>query len=155
LVETSLSPLPVYRLMPPCVQYVRSLLIHTQPFNGLWSGTTRVGRNQKKHSPTHTHPDHRASFISFLHCLYTSTKILTSILLCLVLHACLCIGATSPTEANSASYPPWYGKQYRPRCRDSGITIIFAPPPGKHSLRALVHLRNFGIINSDRCGTVK
>ena len=27
---------------------------HTQPFNGLWSGTTRVGRYQKKHSPTHT-----------------------------------------------------------------------------------------------------
>ena len=36
-------------------------------FNGLWSGTTRVGRYQKKHSPTHTHPDHRASFIIFLH----------------------------------------------------------------------------------------
>ena len=40
---------------------------HTQPFNGLWSGTTRVGRYQKKHSPTHTHPDHRTSFIIFLH----------------------------------------------------------------------------------------
>jgi len=26
-----------------------------RPFNGLWSGTTRVGRYQKKHSPTHTH----------------------------------------------------------------------------------------------------
>ena len=38
-----------------------------RPFNGLWSGTTRVGRYQKKHSPTHTHPDHRASFITFLH----------------------------------------------------------------------------------------
>ena len=38
-----------------------------RPFNGLWSGTTRVGQFQKKHSPTHTHPDHRASFISFLH----------------------------------------------------------------------------------------
>ena len=36
-------------------------------FNGLRSGTTRVGRYQKKHSPTHTHPDHRASFIIFLH----------------------------------------------------------------------------------------
>ena len=23
---------------------------HTQPFNGLWSGTTRVGQYQKKHS---------------------------------------------------------------------------------------------------------
>jgi len=38
-----------------------------RPFNGLWSGTTRVGRYQKKHSPTHTHPDHRASFITFRH----------------------------------------------------------------------------------------
>ena len=38
----------------------------TQPFYGLWSGTTRVGRYQKKHSPTHTHPDHRTSFIIFL-----------------------------------------------------------------------------------------
>ena len=38
-----------------------------QPFNGLWSGITRVGRYQKKHSPTHIHPDHRASFITFLH----------------------------------------------------------------------------------------
>ena len=33
---------------------------------GLLSGTTRVGRYQKKHSPTHTHPDHRTSFIVFL-----------------------------------------------------------------------------------------
>jgi len=40
---------------------------HTQPFNGLLSGTTRVGRYQKKNSPTHTHPDHRTSFIIFLH----------------------------------------------------------------------------------------
>ena len=38
-----------------------------QPFNGLWSGTTRVGRYQKKHSPTHTHSDHQTSFIIFLH----------------------------------------------------------------------------------------
>ena len=37
-----------------------------RPFNGL-SGTTRVGRYQKEQSPTHTHPDHRASFIIFLH----------------------------------------------------------------------------------------
>jgi len=38
-----------------------------RPFNGLWSGTTRVGRYQKKHPPTHTPPDHRASLINFLH----------------------------------------------------------------------------------------
>ena len=37
---------------------------HTQPFNGLLSGTTRVGQYQKKHSPTYTH---RTSFIIFLH----------------------------------------------------------------------------------------
>jgi len=40
---------------------------HTQLFNGLWSGTTRVSQYQKKHLPTHTHPDHRTSFIVFLH----------------------------------------------------------------------------------------
>ena len=27
--------------------------------------TTRVGRYQKKHSPTHTHPDYQTSFINF------------------------------------------------------------------------------------------
>ena len=42
---------------------------HTQPFNGLWSGTTRVGRYQKKHSPAHTYPDHPTSFINSLHLL--------------------------------------------------------------------------------------
>ena len=30
---------------------------HTQAFNCLWSGITRVGLYQKKHSPTHTHPE--------------------------------------------------------------------------------------------------
>jgi len=39
---------------------------HTAVY-GLWSGTTWVGRYQKKHSPTHTHPDHRTFFIIFLH----------------------------------------------------------------------------------------
>ena len=38
-----------------------------QPFNGRLSGTTRVGRYQKKHSPTHTHPGQCTSFITFLH----------------------------------------------------------------------------------------
>ena len=42
---------------------------HTQPFNGPWSGTTQVGRYKKKHAPTHIHPDHRTSFINFLHLL--------------------------------------------------------------------------------------
>ena len=40
---------------------------HTQPFNGRWSGTTRVGQYQKKHSLTHTNPGHRTSFINCLH----------------------------------------------------------------------------------------
>ena len=39
---------------------------HTQPFNGLWSGGTWVGRY---HWPTHTHPNHQTSFINFLHLL--------------------------------------------------------------------------------------
>jgi len=43
-----------------------TMIQDTQPFNGLWSGTTRVGRYQKKHSPTHTHPD-QTSFVNFLH----------------------------------------------------------------------------------------
>ena len=44
---------------------------HTQPFNGPWSGTTRVGQYQKKHSSTRTHPNHRTSCINFLHLLWS------------------------------------------------------------------------------------
>ena len=40
---------------------------HNCFFNGPLSGTTWVGQYQKKHSPTHTHSDHRTSFINFLH----------------------------------------------------------------------------------------
>ena len=40
---------------------------HTHTTHTRLSGTTRVGRYQKKHSPTHTHPDRRTSFIIFLH----------------------------------------------------------------------------------------
>jgi len=47
-----------------------------RPFNGLWSRTTRVDRYQKELSPTHTHPDHRASYITFLH-LQRSMAVLT------------------------------------------------------------------------------
>jgi len=36
-------------------------ITHTQPFNGLLSGTTRVGRYQKKHSPTHTNAHTKAA----------------------------------------------------------------------------------------------
>jgi len=42
---------------------------HTQLLNGRLCRTTRVGQYQKKHSPTHTHPDHRTSSINFLHLL--------------------------------------------------------------------------------------
>ena len=52
---------------------------HTQPFNGLWSGTTRVGRYQKKHSPTHSHPGHWTSFINFLHLLHYIASFLFSL----------------------------------------------------------------------------
>ena len=38
----------------------------TQPFYGPLSGTTRVSRYQKKHSPNHHH-DHHPIFISFFH----------------------------------------------------------------------------------------
>ena len=38
-----------------------------QPFNGCLSGSTRVGRYQKKHSPAHTHPGQCTSFITFHH----------------------------------------------------------------------------------------
>ena len=51
----------------PATQPTASKQQQQRPFNDLWSGTTRVGRYQKEHSPTHTHPDHRASFIIFLH----------------------------------------------------------------------------------------
>ena len=51
---------------------------HTQQFNGLWSETTWVGRYQKKHSPTHTHPDHQTSFINFLHLLRSISSSLFS-----------------------------------------------------------------------------
>lgn len=36
----------------------------TQSFNGRLSGTTRVGQYEKKHSPTHTRPDHISHPIS-------------------------------------------------------------------------------------------
>jgi len=38
-------------------------------FYGPLSRTTWVSRYQKKHSPTHTYPDHQSSFICFLHLL--------------------------------------------------------------------------------------
>ena len=63
------APLGTWRRTPMAAESVavEGRRRRRRPFNGLWSGTTRVGRYQKEHSPTHTHPDHRASFIIFLH----------------------------------------------------------------------------------------
>jgi len=46
--------------------------MHTHTHNGLLSRTAQVGRYQKKHSSTHTHPDHRTYFFIFLHLLGSS-----------------------------------------------------------------------------------
>ena len=51
----------------PVMSYYNHTHTHTQPFNRLTAQVNRVGRYQKKHSPTHTHPDHWTSFINFLH----------------------------------------------------------------------------------------
>ena len=40
---------------------------HTQLFNGPLSGTIQVDRYQKKHSPSHSHPDNWTFFINYLH----------------------------------------------------------------------------------------
>jgi len=48
-------------------------------FSDLLSGTARVGQYQKKHSPTHTHPDHQTSFINFLHLLRSIASSLFSL----------------------------------------------------------------------------
>ena len=61
---------PAYPGCPGSKAVKRSLLL---------SGTTWVGQYQKKHSPSHTHPDHRTSFIIFLHlqrCMASSLFIL-------------------------------------------------------------------------------
>ena len=57
----------------------QTTLLQTQPFNGPLPGTTQVGRYQKEHSPTHTHPDHRSSFINFLHLLGSTASSLFSL----------------------------------------------------------------------------
>ena len=52
-----------------------------QLFYGPLSGTTRVSRYQKKHSPTHTYPDHQPSFISFFHLLRSIASSLLTVFL--------------------------------------------------------------------------
>jgi len=84
-----------------CASYCAIQHTHTQPFNGILSGTTRVGRYQKKRSPTHTHPDHLTSFINFSHLL---RSILHSILF--VQFTCLTVlfGNLSPGPLWSSSW---------------------------------------------------
>jgi len=48
---------------------IQQLLLQLQQFYGPLTRTTWVGCYQKKHTPTHTYPDHQSSFISFLHLL--------------------------------------------------------------------------------------
>jgi len=66
------------------------------------SGTTRVGRYQKKHSPTHTHHDHQTYFT-------TSSTMIYSILLV----QCMCLTVLfhnlSPGPLWSSS---WFGDLY-------------------------------------------
>ena len=49
---------------------------HNNHLTALVPRTTRVGRYQKKHSPTHTHPDHMTSFINLIHQLRSTASFL-------------------------------------------------------------------------------
>ena len=53
--------------MPECAHTHTHTHTHTQPFNSPWSGTTRVGRYQKKHSPIHTHPGYQNPLSTFIY----------------------------------------------------------------------------------------
>ena len=55
--------------MSPHIHSVIVTTTTTATIYGPFSWTTRMSRYQKKHSPTHTYPDHQPSFISFLHLL--------------------------------------------------------------------------------------
>jgi len=77
--------------------------IHTQPLNGPLSSTIQVGWYQKKHSPTHIHPDHQTSFINFLHLLRSIASSVFS------LHAWQSFFTTSPGPLWSSS---WSGTLY-------------------------------------------
>ena len=60
------------RLVLPFWYQLTQVVLDKGPLNGcvwVWSGYARLGRYQKKHSPTDTHPGHRTSFINFLHLL--------------------------------------------------------------------------------------
>jgi len=57
--------LPVSSLCPSSVLLLTHT--HTQPFNSPLSGTTRIGRYKKKHSPTHTHPGYQNPLSTFIY----------------------------------------------------------------------------------------
>ena len=67
---------PIHYATRPHSQYNNQ---QQQPFNSRLSMTTRVGRYQKKHSPAHTHPGQRTSFITFLHLQWSMASSLFSL----------------------------------------------------------------------------
>ena len=56
-----------------------------RPFNGLWSGTTRVGRYQKEHSPTPLLQTPHGHLAAFWHTIWRSPLIITLVLFILTL----------------------------------------------------------------------
>ena len=69
-------------MIDSCSQWQHAIVAHTQPFNAPSFGTTQVAWYQKKHSPTHTHPDHQTSFINFLHLLWSTASSVFSLRAC-------------------------------------------------------------------------
>jgi len=59
-------PFPPRQIQPGTKIHVKQTTTQQQSFYRPLSGTTRVSRYQKKHSPTH-HPDHHPVIISFFH----------------------------------------------------------------------------------------
>jgi len=55
----------------PLLLILLLLLLLLLPFYVPLSGTTRVSRYQKKHSPTHTYTNHQSSFICFPHLIWS------------------------------------------------------------------------------------
>jgi len=77
--QTNMQNNLVFFPRPPVPSAPYLQMLATPLFNVLWSGTTRVGRYQKKHSSKHTHPDHWISFIKFLHLLRSIASSLFSL----------------------------------------------------------------------------
>ena len=67
-IQTGVSFLVLAHLGSPGQRAVKRVCVYmyTHTHSPL-SGTTWIGRYQKKHSPTHAHPDHQISYIDFLH----------------------------------------------------------------------------------------